>query len=651
MTTTAPAAAPAAAPSATAQMPAPATAHFQSASLYVGDLNPDVVEAVLYDLFNKVGPVASIRVCRDTVTRRSLGYAYVNFHNVKDAERALDTMNFTNIKGRACRIMWSQRDPSLRKSGVGNIFVKNLPTSWDNKDLFDIFSEFGNILSGKVATDEKGESKGYGYVHFETAESANAAIEKLNNSTMEDCTLIVGAFVKRNERSGVADWTNLYVKQFPESWDDDKLKEYFGKMGEVANASVQKDDDGKSKKFGFVNFVEHASAEKALNELNGQTVEGVEIYISRAQKKAERMRDIKTKLDQLRGERISKFQGMNLYVKNVDDKVSDELFRETFAAHGTITSAKVMRDEAGESKGFGYVCYSTQEEATKAVGEVHGKVVMGKPLVVTLHQRKDIRRAHLAATMGPRPRGGFMANPQMPFGMPMMNNYQQMMRPGYPVMMPRGGPRGAMPGNFRQQGGAMYPPMPYGMPGMQMGPGGQVKQGQMRAGQQPGMQQGGRGQGPRGQPGMQQGGRGQPRGQPNMQQMQAGGRMNNVKFSGQARNQPNAGNANNQSANATANASNAAPAAAAAQQAAPPSTSGGLDLDAFTKLDPQAQKNFIGERLYPSIYEHQPELAGKITGMLLEMDNSELLNLLESPDALLAKIDEALQVLKAHQSN
>merc|ERR1719446_1995413 len=76
-----------------------------------------------------------------------------------------------------------------------------------------------------------------------------------------------------------------------------------------------------------------------------------------------------------------------------------------------------------------------------------------------------------------------------------------------------------------------------------------------------------------------------------------------------------------------------------------------LTAAALASASPEMQKNMIGERLYPLIHNSQPELAGKITGMLLEMDNSELLHLLESPDALNHKITEALQVLEAHNQN
>lgn len=65
-----------------------------------------------------------------------------------------------------------------------------------------------------------------------------------------------------------------------------------------------------------------------------------------------------------------------MYVKNIDDEVTEEVLREQFSKCGTITSAKLMRDEKGISRGFGFVCFSTPEEAYKAVNTFHGELII-----------------------------------------------------------------------------------------------------------------------------------------------------------------------------------------------------------------------------------------------------------------------------------
>ena len=621
-------------------------------------------------MFNRVGPVASIRVCRDAVTRRSLGYAYVNFHDVQDAERALDTMQFTEIKGKACRIMWSQRDPSLRKSGVGNIFVKNLAKSVDNKNLFDIFSMFGNILSCKVAVSgEDGESKGYGYVHFETAEAAQEAVAKLNGASIDDSEVSVTPFVRVLERAGQPEWTNLYVKQFPTSFEESDLSALFEPFGAIASVFIKKDEDDKSMGFGFVNFNDHESAEKALTELNGKTLddpkaegETFELYVSKGQKKAERSREIKSKVDAMQNEKNAKFSGMNLFVKNLDETIDDAFLKETFSPFGTITSAKIVRDETANgtpSKGFGFVCFSSPEEASRAITELNGKILRSKPITVALHQRKEQRRAHLAATYAPRgmryPQQMGPGQQPMPYGMnmPFQQGFPQRGPQGFPYGQQPGqfGPRGAMMGGRGQGNGQQFGFMgPYGAGGMPV-PG---QPGQMRRpmGGPMGAPQGGRGrpmnQQPRGGP--INGGRMQSAGPSGPGMMgQMGGRgpaqQGGIKFNQGVRNQgvlPQMMPMPPQQV----------PGGAAPM--APAAPSGGiepLDDAALANADPAEQKNMIGERLYPLIYQHQDKLAGKITGMLLEMDNSELLNLIESPDALVSKIQEALSVLEAHEKS
>lgn len=318
------------------------------------------------------------------------------------AERALDTMNFDVLKTRPIRIMWSQRDPSLRKSGVGNVFIKNLDKNIDNKAIYDTFSAFGNILSCKVAQDEKGVSKGYGFVHFETEEAANTSIEKVNGMLLSGKKVFVGRFIPRKEREKALGeknklYTNVYVKNFGDELNDETLREMFEKFGKITSHKVMSKDDGKSRGFGFVAFENAEAAEKAVKALNGKELnDGKVLYVGRAQKKVERQLELKKKFEEIKSERLNRYHGVNLYVKNLDDTIDDERLRIEFDPFGTITSAKVMMED-GRSKGFGFVCFSDPQEATKAVTEMNGRICGSKPLYVALAQRKEDRKAHLAA--------------------------------------------------------------------------------------------------------------------------------------------------------------------------------------------------------------------------------------------------------------
>jgi polyadenylate-binding protein len=556
-----------------------------NASLYVGDLASAVTEAKLFEVFNAVGPVASIRICRDAVTRRSRGYGYVNFHNPADAERALDTMNYNSIEGRPCRLMWKQSDPNLRKSGLGNIFVKNLDESIDNKQLYDTFSLFGNILSCKVATDrDSGKSKGYGFVHYERTESADEATKKVNGMLIAGKEVVVMKFEPKNQRKTQIQWTNCYVKNIPAEWTEEQVRELFADKGEITSLKVSEKVEGKATIFAFVNLSTHEQAEKAMADLNGKKVGTKEdgsdlaLEVVRAQKKGERMKLLAQRFAKEKQERINKFQGLNLYVKNLDDSIDDAKLNQHFQRFGSITSARVMRTESGESRGFGFICFSSPEEATKAVTEMSGKMLAGKPLYVALAQRKDVRSQQLAQAHNQRGMGrGPMMFPGMMPGMMMM---QPGARPMFPMNM-QGGPMN------------MYPRPMY-------------QQQQMGNGQQP---------------------RGGPRGPAQQQQR--------VKYAANARNMTQA--------------TNNAPRPPAAQAAPPQQPT--LTAADLAGVPEDRRKNMIGERIYPLIHKLQPQLAGKITGMLLEFEDEELLGLLKNPAKLKTRVNEAIEVLNAHSKS
>jgi len=599
---------------------------FASASLYIGDLQPEVTEALLFEIFNAVGPVASVRVCRDAATRRSLGYAYCNFHRVEDAERALDTMNFKNIRNRPCRIMWSHRDPSLRRSGLGNIFVKNLAKAIDNKSLYDTFSMFGNILSCKVCVNSKRESLGYGFVHYESDEAATSAIARVDGKVIAGQKVSVQSFKAKKERGGSqGNFTNIYVKNIPDEITQDRIQAMFSKAGRITSIFIASDAEGKSKGFGFINYETVEQANQAVELYNGHAFGEKKLYVARAQKKEEREKELRERFEQLKVERQKKYEGVNLYVKNLGDETNDARLREEFKQYGDITSAKIMSDASGKSKGFGFVCFASQEEATKAVTEMNGRMLDGKPLYVALAQRKELRRSQLEAQYNARSKMG-APQPQMfpPQGAPMYyapgmgGPPRNFIYPQQAAMMPRrwNPQQGPHPGAQQMMGVGM--PIHRGQPGVSfslMPVAGQQQQ------QQQQQQQRNTAGGPQGNM------------NPNQQTARQGGRGGRRQGQGMPQRMP---------MQQPESAESAVVPGSEDQSAA----DAPLTIKQLAAAPEEQKKQMIGERLFPKIKQRQPNLAGKITGMLLEMDNGELIHLLESREALNEKIQEALHVLE-----
>ncbi|KAE9592504.1 hypothetical protein Lal_00028565 [Lupinus albus] len=599
----------------------------QTASLYVGDLESNVNEGQLYDLFSHVAQIVSIRVCRDQTQRSSLGYAYVNFPTPLDAANAMEHLNFTPLNGKPIRIMYSHRDPSMRKSGYANLFIKNLDTSIDNKGLHDTFASFGTILSCKVALDSSGQSKGYGFVQFDNDESAQTAINKLNGMLLNDKKVYVGLFVRRQERApsnGSPKFTNVYVKNLSEVYTDEDLKQLFGPYGSITSAVVMKDMNGKSRCFGFVNFHSPDSAAAAVERLNGTPTNREKVlFVGRAQSKAEREADLKAKFEQERIGRYEKLQGANLYLKNLDDSVTDDNLKELFSEFGTITSSKVMVDTLGHSKGAGFVSFSTPEEANKALHEMNGKMIGRKPLYVAVAQRKEERKARLQAqfsqirapgAVAPLPAGILGYHPGTPRFTPQQLYYGQ----GTPGLVP---PQPAGYG-FQQQ---LVPGMRPGVSPNYIMPYQLQRQGQPV--QRVGVRRAGNNQ---------------------VQQNQMLHRNSNQGFTYMANGQ----NGMDPSA---------VPQGLAGPVMPLPFDGSGVNADpnghhpgalsntlasALASATPENQRMMLGEHLYPLVGRLTPSnQTAKVTGMLLEMDKSEVIHLIESPEELKMKVIEAMQVL------
>lgn len=173
----------------------------QEATTYVGNLDPQVSEELLWELFVQAGPVVNVYVPKDRVTNLHQGYGFVEFRSEEDADYAIKILNMIKLYGKPIRVNKASQDKKSLDVGA-NLFVGNLDPDVDEKLLYDTFSAFGVIVTNpKIMRDpETGNSRGFGFVSYDSFEASDAAIESMNGQYLCNRQITVSYAYKKDTK-------------------------------------------------------------------------------------------------------------------------------------------------------------------------------------------------------------------------------------------------------------------------------------------------------------------------------------------------------------------------------------------------------------------------------------------------------------------
>uniref|UniRef100_A0A803L808 Splicing factor 3B subunit 4 n=1 Tax=Chenopodium quinoa TaxID=63459 RepID=A0A803L808_CHEQI len=165
------------------------------------DATAYVSEELLWELFVQAGPVVNVYVPKDRVTNLHQGYGFVEFRSEEDADYAIKVLNMIKLYGKPIRVNKASQDKKSLDVGA-NLFVGNLDPDVDEKLLYDTFSAFGVIVTNpKIMRDpETGNSRGFGFISYDSFEASDAAIEAMNGQYLCNRQITVSYAYKKDTK-------------------------------------------------------------------------------------------------------------------------------------------------------------------------------------------------------------------------------------------------------------------------------------------------------------------------------------------------------------------------------------------------------------------------------------------------------------------
>ncbi|KAK0147788.1 ELAV-like protein 2 [Merluccius polli] len=324
-------------------------------NLIVNYLPQNMTQEELKSLFGSIGEIESCKLVRDKITgnvktwiRQSLGYGFVNYVDPKDAEKAINTLNGLRLQTKTIKVSYAR--PSSASIRDANLYVSGLPKTMTQKELEQLFSQYGRIITSRILVDQvTGVSRGVGFIRFDRRIEAEEAIKGLNCQKPPGATEPITVKFANNpsQKTSQALLSQLY--QSPN-------RRYPGPLAQQAQ------------RFRLDNLLNMAYGVKS--RFSPMAIDGV---------------------TSLAGINIPGHAGTGwcIFVYNLAPDADESILWQMFGPFGAVTNVKVIRDfNTSKCKGFGFVTMTNYDEAAVAIASLNGYRLGDRVLQVSFKTNK-----------------------------------------------------------------------------------------------------------------------------------------------------------------------------------------------------------------------------------------------------------------------
>ncbi|KAM3937978.1 ELAV-like protein 2 isoform 8-T10 [Leptodactylus fuscus] len=319
-------------------------------NLIVNYLPQNMTQEELKSLFGSIGEIESCKLVRDKITGMlHLGYGFVNYIDPKDAEKAINTLNGLRLQTKTIKVSYAR--PSSASIRDANLYVSGLPKTMTQKELEQLFSQYGRIITSRILVDQvTGVSRGVGFIRFDKRIEAEEAIKGLNGQKPPGATEPITVKFANNPSQKVNHTILSQLYQSPN-------RRYPGPLAQQAQ------------RFRLDNLLNMAYG-GIKSRFSPMTIDG---------------------MTSLAGINFPGHAGSGwcIFVYNLAPDADESILWQMFGPFGAVTNVKVIRDfNTNKCKGFGFVTMTNYDEAAMAIASLNGYRLGDRVLQVSFKTSK-----------------------------------------------------------------------------------------------------------------------------------------------------------------------------------------------------------------------------------------------------------------------